>query len=80
MLFQPQNCKNELHLILKTENKDDLERTQKSFAKMVLKDEYIDYENAKIILNLDSLKERRHILCLKFAKKWNKQAHMCIAA
>ena len=35
---------------------------------MVLKDKYINYENAKIILNLDSLEERRHILCLKFAK------------
>ena len=53
---------------LTQENKDDLERTQKSFAKMVLKDKYINYENAKIILNLDSLEERRHILCLKFAK------------
>ena len=35
---------------------------------MLLKDKYINYENAKIILNLDSLEERRHILCLKFAK------------
>ena len=35
---------------------------------MVLKDKYINYENAKIILNLDSLEERRHISCLKFAK------------
>ena len=35
---------------------------------MVLKDKYINYENAKIILNLDSLEERRQILCLKFAK------------
>ena len=58
---------------LTQEYKDDLERTQKSFAKMVLKDKYINYENAKIILNLDSLEERRQILCLKFAKKWNKE-------
>ena len=54
--------------LLTQKNKDDLERTQKSFAKMVLKDKYINYENAKIILNLDSLQERRQILCLKFAK------------
>ena len=36
---------------------------------MVLKDKYINYEDAKIVLNMDSLEERRHILCLKFAKK-----------
>ena len=35
---------------------------------MIRKDKYIDYENTKIILNLDSLEERRHILCLKNAK------------
>ena len=35
------------------ENKDDLERTQKTFAKLVLKDKYEDYENALMILNLD---------------------------
>ena len=35
---------------------------------MVLKDKYTNYENAKIMLNLDLLEERRHILCLKFAK------------
>ena len=42
---------------------------------MVLKDKYINYENAKIILKLDSLEERRHVLCLKFThtKKWNKK-------
>ena len=54
--------------LITRENKDDLERTQKSFAKMVLRDKYINYENAKIILNLDSLEERRQILCLKFVK------------
>ena len=35
---------------------------------MVLKYKYINYENSKIKLNLDSLEERRHISCLKFAK------------
>ena len=37
--------------------------------KMVLKDKYINSENAKVILNLDSLEELRHIFCLKYAKK-----------
>ena len=44
---------------------ENLERTLKSFAKMVLKDKYINYENAKIVLNLDSLEEQKHTLSLK---------------
>ena len=35
---------------------------------MVLIDKYINYDNAKIVLNWGSLEERRHILCIKFAK------------
>ena len=58
---------------LTQESKDNLKRTQKLYAKMILKGKYINYENAKRILNLDSLEERRPILCLKFAKKWNKK-------
>ena len=42
-----------------------------SIAKMVLKDKYINYEDAKIVLNMDSLEEQRHILCLKFATQKN---------
>ena len=61
---------------LTQENKDDPERAQKSFAKMVLKDKYINYENAKIILNFDSLKERRQILCLKFGKNGIKNINL----
>ena len=49
------------------ENKDDLERIQKSFAKMVLKNEYIDYENALLKLNLQSLVQRRKELCSNLA-------------
>ena len=45
------------------ENKDDLERIQKSFAKMILKNEYTDYETALLKLNLQSLEQRRKELC-----------------
>ena len=53
---------------LTLENIEDLERTQKSFAKLVLKEKYKTYENALKILNLDSLEARRQELILKFAK------------
>ena len=56
---------------LTQENKDDLERMQKSFAKLVLKDEYKDddnaYENALLVLNLESLEKRRNHLYSSFA-------------
>ena len=53
---------------LTQENIDDLERSQKTFAKLVLRERYRDYDNALIILNLDSLQIRRQEMCLKFAK------------
>ena len=52
---------------LTEENKDDLERTQRSFAKLIMKNKYNDYEEALTQLNLDSLEERRQILISRFA-------------
>ena len=62
---------------LSEENKTDLERTQKSFVKRVLKKEYKteetgSYENALLKLNLQTLEARREELCLKFAKDCTK--------
>ena len=54
---------------LTKENKEDLERTQKTFAKLVLREKYINYESALTILNIDTLESRRNDLCLKFAQK-----------
>ena len=51
-----------------TRNKDDVERTQKTFAKLVLKEKYKNYEDALRILNIDSLEIRRNHLNLKFAQ------------
>ena len=56
------------HNSLTLENIEDLERTQKSFAKLVLRDRYVNYENALQILNLVKLEERRADLCLNLAK------------
>jgi hypothetical protein len=53
---------------LTQENKDDLERTQKSFAKLVLGHKYKDYESALTQLDLQNLVIRRQNLMLKFAK------------
>ena len=54
---------------LTVENEDDSERIQKIAFKIILKDNYINYQNALNILELDTLKERRDQLCLQFAKK-----------
>ena len=56
------------HGTLTQENIDDLERTQKTFCKLMLKEKYQTYEISLLLLNLDSLTERRNILSLKFAK------------
>ena len=63
------------HSTLTLDNRDDLERTQKTFAKLVLREKYANYETALILLNLDTLEMRRNELCLRFAKagiKFNK--------
>jgi hypothetical protein len=53
---------------LTQENIQDLERTQKTFAKLVLREKYQNYEQALLLLNLDSLEIRRTNLSLKFAQ------------
>ena len=50
------------------ENKDDLERTQKCFAKLVLKEKYSDYRSALLQLGLETLEEGRTSLMARFAK------------
>ena len=59
---------------LTKQNNNDLERTQKSFAKLILKNKYSSYEEALEKLNLQSLKKRREELSLKFAKACTKNA------
>ena len=63
----------------------DLERVQKVACKIILLDNYIDYEHALESQKLDTLKARRNNLCLKFAKKcvkhpqsqWNVPTEYC---
>ena len=56
------------HSSLTQENTEDIERTQKTFCKLMLKQKYENYDNALLKLNMVSLKKRRQELCLKFAK------------
>ena len=55
------------HNSLTQENETDLERTQKTFAKLVLKNQFSSYPEALMKLNLLPLSERRRQLCLNFA-------------
>ena len=48
---------------------DNLERVQKSAIRIILGEKYFNYESALKTLKLQSLKERRNALCLKFAQK-----------
>ena len=49
-------------------NKNDLERTQKSFSKLILKNQYTNYQEALLKLNIESLQDRREELSLRFSK------------
>ena len=56
-----------------------LERTQKSFVKLILGRKYKNYTQALLQLNLSTLDKRRDILSLRWAKKCTeneKMAHM----
>ena len=57
------------HSGLTLENKANIERVQKCALSIILGKDYINYENALSLLNLESLCRRREKLCLKFAKK-----------
>ena len=57
------------HSSLTQDNRDDLERVQKSALKIILQEKYINYKNALNHLNIESLEDRREEICLNFAKK-----------
>ena len=54
---------------LTKENEEDLERTHKSFTKLVLGDKYVDFETALIKLDLENLGLWRKKLKLTFGEK-----------
>ena len=54
------------------EEKEDIERVQHIACRIILKEQYTDYEQALDILNLQSLSDRRIMLAERFARKCQK--------
>ena len=61
---------------LTEENRSSLERTQKSFVKLILGRKYKNYTQALLQLNLSTLDKRRDILSLRWAKKCTENKKM----
>ena len=57
------------HSSLTEDNRNDLERVQRSAVRIILQNNYKGYEQSLKILDLETLDERREYLCLKFAQK-----------
>ena len=62
------------HSSLTQEDLESLERVQKTALKVILKNDYISYENALSVTDIETLPERREELCLHFAKKCTKSS------
>ena len=60
------------HSSLTEDNKNDLERVQKTALKVILGERYKTYNQALNLLELESLSDRRENLCLTFAIKSSK--------
>ena len=59
---------------LTQEDSENLERMQKSALRTILQERFTSYESALNTLELESLAERREILCIQFTKKCTKKA------
>ena len=57
------------HSSLTQQNRNDIERLQKSSVKIILKNNYQSYTEALKFLNMESLDKRREKMNLNFAKK-----------
>ena len=59
----------QLHSSITVENREDLERVQKTVLKIILGLRYKSYQNALDILELETLEKRREKLCLNLPEK-----------
>ena len=57
------------HSSITEEEITDIERVQKTALRIILREDYMDYNSALATTGLDSLKDRRTQLCVTFAKK-----------
>ena len=57
------------HSSITEEEITDIERVQKTALRIILREEYLDYNSALVMTGLDTLKDHRTQLCLTFAKK-----------
>ena len=57
------------HFSITKEESNDIERVQKNALRIILKKNYVSYEHALSQTQLQSLEERRLILCQNFANK-----------
>ena len=64
------------HSSLTQENKDDLERVQKSAIRIIMGNEYKGYQKSLDKLDMETLDARRDSLCLNFALKTAKNPKM----
>ena len=64
------------HSSLSEDNRNDLERVQKTALKIILGQSFKTNKNALNILNLETLNERREILCLNFARRTSKHSKL----
>ena len=53
---------------LTQENRNSLERTQKTFLRLILEEDYINYENALTVCQLETFEKRRKNLTVRFAQ------------
>ena len=57
------------HSSITEEERNSIERVQKTALRIILKEDYVDYRSALEMTGLESLHERRAQLALNFAKK-----------
>ena len=57
------------HFSITEEEKHQIERVQKIALKLILKDKYTSYQQALQLTNLNTLEDRRAMLCRRFALK-----------
>ena len=62
------------HFSITVEESEEIERVQKIALKLILRNKYLSYKHALQMTDLETLEERRLMLCQRFAVKTSKNA------